>query len=150
LPKPDNIDIEVWEHKQLGAILQPKPIDEIVKDIFENHGNGVNWINKLCNMMNEYHWESDKSTLIAILASNQFYPMMNNGVIFRTACSYDRHIVVKMLLQRGMDPTFDNNLPLRLCYHHNSLNSIKTLLLDERVVKKLEKSTYKKLKNIYL
>jgi len=87
---------------------------------------------------------------MALIASSEFDPMMGNGKIFIHSCMQDLHPLVKAMLANGIDPTFDNNRPIRMAYHHQSTNTLKTLLLDKRVVKKLEPSTYKELKIQYL
>jgi len=129
-------------------VLVPKKTKEIIDDIYLNHGNGKNFVNSIISLMGRFH--ENRQVLLALISSPEFDPMMGNGKIFIQACIHDLHLLVKAMLKNGIDPTFNNNRAIRLAYHHQSINTLITLLLDERIKASLEPNTYKELKRQYL
>lgn len=139
--------IEHWESKTIADFLSPKPIKQILNELFGPRGDGKNHFNTIRNLMQDY--EKNRDVLITIVSSEEFDPSAGNGVLFREACINNLVGLVGIMLRKNYDPSINNNYALRLAYHHNSSDVVRLLITDDRVTSKIEKQTLKQLKEEY-
>jgi len=52
---------------------------------------------------------------------------------FKKACQYGALWLVKYLIQQGIDPSFEDNIAIRIASHNGYLDIVKELLKDQRV-----------------
>jgi len=73
-----------------------------------------------------------------------YFDKVSDNVKFIMACKYGYSFILVQLLDKGFDPTSNNNIGIELAYQNNDIKIVRILLKDERVKNKLKDSELEK------
>ncbi|GAG99921.1 unnamed protein product [marine sediment metagenome] len=118
---------------RLNKIFKPKNLDEIIETLNGDPPSYFTMVNVLIRLMRD-DIIGEKKLLLDIIEKIDTKPALEHLLI--NSCIYNSVEAAEIILDKDLiDPSINNNRPLKLARQHQSFKIIQLLLRDERVRK---------------